>query len=221
MGAITIFAGHYGSGKTTAAVNYALQLRGQISGPLALCDMDIVNPYFRTADYAALLAANGIELISSSFANTNVEMPWLPTQAVRVFDDPALTSIIDLGGGDCGALALGRYAQQMQGREDIQLLLVVNPCRPMTRDIAGLRQVRQEIEAAAGLGFSGIVNSTNLGEDTTAELITAHMPLLRALSQTLKLPIVFTAVPLELPLEVPNDMGERLDIVRYPNRFGA
>jgi len=28
-------------------------------------------------------------------------------------------------------------------------------------------------------------------------------------------------VPAELPLAVPADMGERLDIVRYPNRFGA
>jgi len=221
MGAITIFAGHYGSGKTTAAVNYALKLRGQTAGAVALCDMDIVNPYFRTADYAALLAVNGIELISSSFANTNVEMPWLPTQAVRVFDDPALTSIIDLGGDDCGALALGRYAEQMKGRDDIRLLLVVNPCRPLTRDIAGLRQVKQEIEAAAGLKFTGIVNSTNLGEDTTAELVTEQMPLLRELAQALGLPVVFTAVPAELPLKVPADMGERLDTVRYPNRFGA
>ena len=226
MGAITIFAGHYGSGKTTAAVNYALKLRREIDGEIApcavvLCDMDIVNPYFRTADYAKLLAEHGVELISSSYANTNVEMPWLPTQAVRVFDDPTLTSIIDLGGDDCGALALGRYAQQMQGRGDIRLLMVVNPCRPMTRDIAGLRQVQEEIEAAAGLKFTGIVNSTNLGEDTTAELIAEQMPLLRELAQTLGLPIVFTAVPAELPLEVPEDMGERLDIVRYPNRFGA
>ena len=221
MGTVTIFAGHYGSGKTTAAVNYAMKLRGQIDGAVALCDMDIVNPYFRTADYAALLAEHGIELISSSYANTNVEMPWLPTQAVRVFDDPALTSIIDLGGDDSGALALGRYAEQMKGRDDINLLLVVNPCRPMTRDIAGLMQVRQEIEAAAGLAFTGIVNSTNLGEDTTAELITEQMPLLRELSQTLGLPVVLTAVPAELPLAVPADMGERLDIVRYPNRFGA
>jgi len=221
MAGITIFAGHYGSGKTTAAVNYALKLRRGASGPVVLCDMDIVNPYFRTADYADMLADHGIELISSSFANSNVEAVWYPTQAARVFDDPGLTSVIDLGGDDCGALALGRYAGRMQGREDIRLLLVVNPCRPLTRDAESLRQTAKEIEAAARLKFIGIVNNTNLGGDTTAELIADHMGLVREMSRALALPVAITTIPARLPLEVPGDMGERLDIVRYPNRFGA
>jgi UDP-N-acetylmuramoyl-L-alanyl-D-glutamate--2,6-diaminopimelate ligase len=37
---ITIFAGHYGSGKTTLAVNYAIALR-KTCEQVALCDMDI------------------------------------------------------------------------------------------------------------------------------------------------------------------------------------
>jgi len=221
MAGITIFAGHYGSGKTTVAVNYALELRRSVGGPVALCDMDIVNPYFRTADYADMLAERGVELISSPYANSNVEAVWYPTQAARVFDDPDLTSVIDLGGDDCGALALGRYAGQMRGRGDIRLLMVINPCRPLTRDAESLRQIRKEIEAAARLTFAGVVNNTNLGDNTTAELILDYVALIREMSRALELPVVLTAIPMELEPELPADMGRRLDIVRYPNRFGT
>jgi len=142
---ITIIAGHYGSGKTTVAVNYAIALK-RAHESVALCDMDIVNPYFRTADHARLLAGAGVELISSPYANTNVEMPWAPVDALRVFDDPSLTSVVDLGGDDCGALAIGRYAERLQNRGDIALLMVVNPYRPLTRDLDSLCAVRREIE---------------------------------------------------------------------------
>ena len=224
---VTIFAGHYGSGKTTVAVNYVLELRKQAPGLrkqapglLALCDMDIVNPYFRTADHAKLLAENGVELISSAYANSGVEAVWYPTQAARVFDDPGLDSVVDLGGDDCGALALGRYAARIEGRKDIRLLMVVNPCRPLTRDVGGLLQIKREIENVAGIPFAGMVNNTNLGGDTTAALITGCFGLVREMSRALGLPFARTAIPAEIPLEVPADLGKRLDITRYPNRFG-
>ena len=49
MKRVTLFCGHYGSGKSNIAVNYAEKLAG--SGlKTALADIDIVNPYFRSAD---------------------------------------------------------------------------------------------------------------------------------------------------------------------------
>ena len=76
---ITIFAGHYGSGKTNIAVNYALALRKKYPNKdVALADLDIVNPYFRTKDSADIMRQNGIRLISSEFANSNVDLPALP-----------------------------------------------------------------------------------------------------------------------------------------------
>ncbi len=44
-----ILAGHYGSGKTNIAVSMAYALRAE-GKRVALCDVDIVNPYFRAAD---------------------------------------------------------------------------------------------------------------------------------------------------------------------------
>ena len=221
---ITIFAGHYGSGKTTAVVNYAMAL-ARTCPRVALCDMDVVNPYFRTADCAGILAEAGVELISSRYANSNVEMIGLPAQLPRVFDDPGLTSVIDLGGDDCGALALGRYAarlDELRGRgEACDLLMVVNACRPLTRDMDSLLAIKAEIETAAHVPFTGLVNCTNLGLETTPETIVASFPLMRELRDALALPIVMTAVREDIPLDVPEDMGPRFDVVCWGNRFGV
>ena len=69
---LTLFAGHYGSGKTNLAVNYALLLAGE-GKKVCIGDLDIVNPYFRTKDSAKELEAAGVTLVSPQFANSNVE----------------------------------------------------------------------------------------------------------------------------------------------------
>jgi len=217
---ITILAGHYGSGKTTVAVNYAMAL-AKAHDRVALCDMDIVNPYFRTADHAQRLAGAGVELISSAFANSNLEAVWAPVEILRVFDEPGLVSVIDLGGDDCGALAIGRYAERLQSRDDVALWMVVNPYRPLTRDLDSLRGIRREIEVSAKLRFTGLVNNANLGVETSAEIIEASFPLMRSLSEDLALPIVMTAVRRDIALDVPPEMGGRFEVECWGNRFGV
>ena len=93
---ITVFAGHYGSGKTNIAVNYALELR-KVKERVAIADLDIVNPYFRTKDSASVLEEKGILLISSPYANTNVDVPALPAETYRIIDEKELYSVIDVG----------------------------------------------------------------------------------------------------------------------------
>ena len=73
---MTLFAGHYGSGKTNIAVNYALHLKA-LGERVVIADLDIVNPYFRTRDSLKELNEAGIQLVSSAFANTNVDLPAL------------------------------------------------------------------------------------------------------------------------------------------------
>ena len=103
---ITIFAGHYGSGKTNIAVNFALGLREE-HDKVSIADLDIVNPYFRTKDSEKILAEKGIRLISSEYANSNVDVPALPAEAYSIIDDLSVRAVIDVGGDDRGALALG------------------------------------------------------------------------------------------------------------------
>ncbi len=190
---ITIFAGHYGSGKTNLALNYAFWLKQQYSR-VVLCDLDIVNPYFRTADSKDKLAAGGIQLISSPFANTNVEFPALPADTQAVFDNRAAHAVIDLGGDERGALALGRYAKRLREEDNFEMLLVANPFRPLTGTLEGLREVVAEIEAAAKVPFSGLASNPNLGAETTLEDICQSLPYAQEAAKALGLPLRMTAV---------------------------
>lgn len=197
---LTIFAGHYGSGKTTLAVNYALWLKRD-SERVILCDLDIVNPYFRTADAEASLRAQDVELIAPRFANTNVDAPALPPQMAAIVDDLGARAVVDLGGDDRGALALGRFASRIRQADDFEMLLVVNPFRPLTRSAADLAQVRAEIEAAAKVPFTGIVHNANLGDETTLQAVADTLPITQALAQALALPVKMTAIDRALRYE--------------------
>ena len=105
---VSIFAGHYGSGKTNIAVNFAYSLRkAGKAGEIA--DLDLVNPYFRTKDASQFLSDNDIRLISSVMAGSNVDTPALPPEVYSIVEDKSKYAVIDVGGDDRGALALGRY----------------------------------------------------------------------------------------------------------------
>ncbi len=186
---LTLFAGHYGSGKTNIALNYARALRRQ-KLPVTIADLDIVNPYFRTKDSEAQLRSEGIELICSPFANSNLDVPAMPTQTYALVASRTQYGVLDIGGDDRGALALGRYAPEIRGEDNYQMLLVVNFARPLTRTAQQALGVMHEIEAACGLPFTGLVNNTNLGAQTTAQDVLDSVPPTQALAQLSGLPVV-------------------------------
>lgn len=190
---ITIFSGHYGSGKTNIAVNYAIELKAQHS-KVTVCDIDIVNPYFRTKDSQKLLEEKGIELIVSDYANTNVDIPALPQQIYSVTDDKSKIFVLDVGGDERGALALGRISPEIQNENDYDMLLVVNFCRPLTNDINGVIEVKEEIENACKLKFTGIINNTNLGEETDIDVVKMGIEKVKELEKVLKIPYLYTTV---------------------------
>ena len=190
---IVLLSGHYGSGKTNIAVNLALRLK-QARARVAIADIDIVNPYFRTRDSQAELEAAGIRLISSEFASSNVDLPALPQAVYAITDDPTLSAVIDVGGDDRGALALGRWRDAILAEDNYEMLLVVNRYRPLTRDAQSTLEVMREIETAAGMRFTAVVNNSNLGEETAAEDVLASMPYALEICARTGLPLKFTAV---------------------------
>ena len=198
---ITIFSGHYGSGKTNVALTYALSEREK-GKKVAIADIDIVNPYFRTKDSEALLAERGIRLICSEYANTNIDIPALPQDIYAIVDDKSLTCILDVGGDERGALALGRIAPAIREENDYDMIFVANRYRPLTATVEGAMEVLREIEAACGLRFSAIVNNSNLGAETSAEDILSSVAFGEALASAAGIPLVATAVhePLAAPL---------------------
>ena len=170
MKRITLFCGHYGSGKTNIAVNYALALRRK-GLEVTLADLDIVNPYFRSKDSTAELEKAGVGVIALPFANSNVDLPALPSQAYSLVQDRSRYAVMDIGGDDRGAYALGRFVPYILEENDYEMLYVVNFFRPLTTTVKEAVEVMREIEAACGLSFTAVVNNSNLGAETTTELI--------------------------------------------------
>ena len=168
MKRLTLFAGHYGSGKTNIAVNYAKMLK-KSGYDVIIADLDIVNPYFRTKDSEEELAQAGIELISSKFANTNLDIPSIPQEMYRTVQDKRKYAVMDIGGDDAGAIALGRFAPYILEEDNYDMVFVVNFFRPLSRTAEEAMEIMREVEAASRLKFTSIINNSNLGEHTTAE----------------------------------------------------
>ena len=191
MKRVTLILGHYGSGKTNIAVNLAVAYR-KVRERVAIADLDIVNPYFRTKDSLDLLKEKDIRLIVSEYANSNVDIPALPQDMYAVTDDKGLTCVLDIGGDDRGALVLGRLRPEILRENDYEMLLVINMYRPLTATPEEAIEVLREIETAANMRCTGIVNNSNLGRETTAADVLASIPYAEEVSRLSGLPIVMT-----------------------------
>lgn len=200
---VTLFCGHYGSGKSNLAVNYALRLRSR-GLPVALADIDIVNPYFRSADSRRELEAAGVQVISLPFANTNVDLPSLPQEVYGLVQRRDVCAVLDVGGDDRGALALGRYVPYIREEDNYENLFVVNFYRPLTQTAQDALEVMREIEQAARLPFTGIVNNSNLGRETTEDTVERTASRAQALSALSGLPVVFTSYREDLHPNLPD-----------------
>ena len=190
---VTLFAGHYGSGKTNIAVNYAVYLAA-LNYSVTIADLDIVNPYFRTKDSENLLTSHGIRLISPVYANTNLDLPALPAEMYDVVRDTDRLAVLDRGGDDRGAYALGRYAPSILEENRYEMLFVANFYRPLTRNAGEALEVMREIECACGMRFTALVNNSNLGEETTAQTVLESVPEAERLAGMCGLPVKMTTV---------------------------
>lgn len=198
---VTIFVGHYGSGKTNIAVAYAKYLHS-LGKKVTIADMDIVNPYFRTKDSKGELASLGIELISSEFANSNVDLPALPSELYGVMENRSRYAVLDIGGDDRGAYALGRFVPYIKEENDYEVLFVANKCRPLTKTPEEALEVMREIEAACGMNITAIVNNSNLGEMTDKETVLSSKDYIEKLSEMSGLPVKFTSVKSDIADEL-------------------
>ena len=188
---ITLFAGHYGSGKTNIAVNYALHMKR--SGlQVKIADLDIVNPYFRTKDSANELREAGVGLVSPVYANSNVDLPALPKELYSLVEQRDFYAVMDIGGDDRGALALGRYTPFILEENDYEMVFVANFYRPLTKTAEEALEIMREIELAGGIKFTAIVNNSNLANETTAKDVEMTFEKADRLSKLSGLPVIMT-----------------------------
>lgn len=205
MKRITLFCGHYGSGKTSIAISYAKHIKK--SGlDTSVIDLDIVNPYFRTKDSEKELNDLGISIVASEYESTNLDAPALPKEIYPAISNKNLHLVIDVGGDDRGAVALGRYAEDITADGDYEMLFVASCYRPLTKTPEDALQIMREIEAASKIRFTGIVNNSNIGNETTKESILSSLKFAEDLSRISGLPIVMTTATKGLYDKIKNDI---------------
>lgn len=189
---VTILVGHYGSGKTSLACQIAIRLSAE-GKKVSICDLDIVNPYFRTSDRREQLEEKGVRVVASRYAGGNIDLPALPRELSVALSERENYTILDVGGDDRGALALGRYAQEILENGNYELWFAVNFFRPRTRTPEAALEALREIETACGVRATALVNNSNLGNETTPGDLLGTIEQIDALSALTGLPVACTA----------------------------
>ena len=197
MERIRVITGHFGSGKTEIAINLAAENKNSI-----IADLDTVNPYYRTAEHREELKNMGIEVIASEFAATNVDIPTLPAEVISVFssDKP---SIIDVGGDDDGAFALGRYYNFFR-ENPYEMYFVICTTRPLTKTADEIIELMRNIEGASRLKITHLINNTHLASFTDEETVLKGQKICEEVSEKTGIPILFTAVREDLAGKLEN-----------------
>ena len=215
MKRVTVVTGHYGSGKSEFSINLALRIVSAEQA-VALLDMDVVNPYFRSRERRELLEQHGIRIIANAFGkDVGVDIPAVSAEAYAPLQDENTRTIIDAGGDPVGARVLGSLRHVLP-RDDCEVLCLLNASRPETRTPEQAESLIGGIEAESGLRVTALVNNTHMLEHTSAAELVRGLSLCRAVSERLELPIVYHGVLQSLLDEVPAEWpGEVVPIAMY------
>lgn len=197
---VTIFTGNLGSGKTEIAINFALNLLQQ-GNQVSLVDLDIINPYFRTRLAQQALTDKGLQVICPPPQLANADVPALSPAIAGALQTQSGYCVCDVGGDDVGAIALGRFKPYLPP-ERYQFYFVVNACRPRTGTVDGILEILAGVERNSRLKATALVNNTNLGAETSCEVVLDGYKVVERAAKELGLPVAFTAVSKELASEL-------------------
>ena len=188
-----VFLGNFGSGKTELALNFAINAARHSRTVLA--DLDVINPYFRSAERREELSAAGVTLIHPVFAYSTVEVPALSPEVYSVFTEKYETVIMDAGGDASGATALGQYKRNFDllPEGSLEVLFVVNPLRPLAETPEAVLSLMEHITYRSRLKITGLVNNTNLSTETDASHLIAGYEVVKAVADASGIPVANTA----------------------------
>ena len=190
MSRIRVFTGHFGSGKTEIAINYAIKLAKE-GKKVVIADLDIVNPYFCVRDVRKQLEEYGIRVIASNPELVNAELMVVPAEIIAVFNDKSYEVVIDVGGDDSGSIALGQYNRFFL-EEPYDMYFVINTNRPFTSNYSDILEYFKAIERASRLKITHLISNTNLSFETVEQHIIDGEKIVAKLSKEINIPLAFT-----------------------------
>lgn len=201
---IRVFTGHFGSGKTEIALNYALKLNDE-GKKVCIADLDVVNPYFCTRDEMELLESKGIKVVATPKEYSNAELGTIPLNTLTVFNDKSYDVVLDIGGDDLGSTAIGQYNRYFN-MEDYDMYFVINTTRPFTSDAEGIIEYINQIESASRLKVKYLINNSNLSYETKIEHIIEGQKIIKEVSKITGLKVKYTTVREDLIHKLPMEM---------------
>nr|WP_209511284.1 ATP-binding protein [Sedimentibacter acidaminivorans] len=193
---LVIITGHYGSGKTEFAVNYAVKMKNSYSN-VSLADLDIVNPYFRSREKKILLEDMGIQVLDSSINNQTLDLPALPAGIMGSITNLNMKAILDIGGDPVGARVLARFSDQIK-MMDYDLFYVINGNRPETQTKENVIRYLKDIESTSGLKVTGLINNTHLLKDTSVSDVELGHELSKEVSWEIDVPIRYESAMMNI-----------------------
>ncbi|MBK5240826.1 ATP-binding protein [Clostridium sp.] len=196
MSRIRVFTGHFGSGKTEIAINYAINLAKE-GKKVVIVDLDIVNPYFCVRDVRKQLEDQGIRVIASNPELVNAELMVVPAEIRAAFNDKSYEVVIDVGGDDSGSIALGQYNKYFK-EEAYDMFFVINTNRPFTQEPVVIVEYIKAIEKASRLTVTHLISNTNLSYETVPEHIIYGDKVVAKLSKELNIPHEYTVCSKDL-----------------------
>lgn len=197
MHQITVLVGHAGTGKTNVALGLALA-EARAGHTVTLADLDVVNPYFRSSDYPELLHEAGVRLIAPVMARSTLDTPSLTGELDAAIGqtaaDPNARLILDVGGDDDGATTIGRWSRLLADA-GAYVLYVVSAFRALTQTPAEAAAMLPDIEDHAHLRANAVLNTSNLGDETTLDHVRHGRAFAREVAALCNIPLAATVVP--------------------------
>lgn len=215
---VIITVGHFGCGKTNVSVNLALKISSY--NKACLIDYDNVNPYFRSADVKDSFTSKGIRVITSDFANTNVDIPSVSPLVYSALTDAenGQSVIFDVGGDMLGAVSLGFLHDKLAALSPV-VLYVFSAYRPLTDTPEKAYEIMTEIENACGFKVTALVNNSNLGSATTKEDVEESAGYAEKLCKLSKIPLLFTSYIPGITNEKPDIKGAGFEMINMTKKL--
>lgn len=189
---IILLCGEYGSGKTEFALHYALEL-AKNKVPVYIADLDVINVYFRAREQFSLFEKYGITLLGNDLGNNvSLDVPYISSNIYAPLSEPESYCIYDLAGGTAGIKVLSLINSKL--KDDYEFWFVANIFRENTDSVLKIESYIKSIEEQSGLKVTGIINNTNLINETSAEDYMEGYKLILEVSMKMNIPLKYNFI---------------------------